>query len=127
MSADSAPTKPSHVAGTIRRLSVPVILAWVALAAVVNVVVPQIEEVAEQNSVSLASRDAPSYKAMKRQGAVFGQFDSDSVAMGLPDEPTPCRTSTTGTGDLEIPSRSRLLVGVAEVQVLSGLASVARH
>jgi RND superfamily putative drug exporter len=69
------------LARTIRSLSVPIIVLWLGLAAVTNTVVPQLEAVGKQNSVSLSPQDAPALIAMKRLGAEFEQFDSDSVAM----------------------------------------------
>ena len=71
----------SSLAQWIRRLSVPIALFWLALAAITNVVVPQLEEVAKEQNVSLSPQDAPSLQAMKQMGKVFHEFDSDSVAM----------------------------------------------
>jgi RND superfamily putative drug exporter len=71
----------SSIAQVIRRLSVPIALFWLALAAITNVVVPQLEAVAKEQNVSLSPQDAPSLQAMKRMGKVFHEFDSDSVAM----------------------------------------------
>ncbi len=79
------PATPSglrdKIALWIRRLSVPIILAWVALIAVLNVTVPQLEVVGEARSVSMSADDAPSMISMKRIGAVFDEFSSDSSAM----------------------------------------------
>ncbi|MBV8348445.1 MAG: MMPL family transporter, partial [Mycolicibacterium sp.] len=61
----------------IRALSVPIILVWLALTAVTNTVVPQLEAVGRQNSVSLSPHDAPALIAMKRLGSDFQQFNSD--------------------------------------------------
>ena len=72
--------RPS-LAQMIRRLSVPIALFWLALAAITNAVVPQLEAVAKEQNVSLSPQDAPSLQAMKRMGKVFHEFDSDSVAM----------------------------------------------
>ena len=65
----------------IRRLSLPVILFWVALTVVLNIVAPQLQEVARTHSVSSSPRDAPSLTAMKRIGKDFQQFNSDTTAM----------------------------------------------
>ncbi len=84
MSADTdTETKPSHVARFIHRAPLLVVVAWLALTVVFNVIVPQLEEVGKANSVSLAAKDAQSYKAIKRQGKNFEQFDSDSMVMVL--------------------------------------------
>ena len=65
----------------IRHLAIPIILGWIALTALVNIAVPQLEAVGQQRSVSMSPQDAPSVIAMKRVGHVFQEFDSDSSAM----------------------------------------------
>ncbi|MGV7255298.1 MMPL/RND family transporter [Mycobacterium kansasii] len=71
----------TFLARATRVLAVPIILVWLALTVVSNAVVPQLEIVGRHHSVSLTSQDAPSTIAMKRMGAAFREFDSDSVAM----------------------------------------------
>ncbi|ODR10382.1 hypothetical protein BHQ21_01445 [Mycobacterium sherrisii] len=66
---------------TIRRLALPILLFWVALAALTNIAVPQLEDVGKTHNVALNSPDAPSLKAIKRIGEKFGEFDTDSTAM----------------------------------------------
>ncbi|HZQ34048.1 MAG TPA: MMPL family transporter, partial [Mycobacterium sp.] len=70
-----------RIAQTIRWLCVPIVLLWLAIAAITNVAVPQLEEVGKAHNVALSSPDAPSLQAMKRMGKVFHEFDSDSAAM----------------------------------------------
>jgi RND superfamily putative drug exporter len=65
----------------IRTLSVPIVLAWVAVIAVLNVIVPQLEVVGQEQAVSMSPDDAPSMIAMKRVGQVFEEFKSDSSIM----------------------------------------------
>lgn len=65
----------------IRRWSLPIMLFWVALTVTVNIVAPQLQQVAKAHSLTLGSRDAPSLIAMKRIGRNFQQFDSDTTAM----------------------------------------------
>ena len=65
----------------IRRLAIPIILAWVALTVVTNVAVPTIEAVGQAQAVPMAADDAPSTIAMKRIGEVFGEFDSNTSVM----------------------------------------------
>ena len=65
----------------IRRLAIPIILGWLALIAVLNVTVPQLEVVGQQQSVSMSPDEAPSVIAMKRIGENFQEFKSDSSAM----------------------------------------------
>src|SRR5882762_8077221 len=69
------------LAHAMRVLSVPIILGWLAVTAVTNAVVPQLEMVGKEHSVSLSPLDAPALIAMKRLGSQFQQFDSDSMAM----------------------------------------------
>ncbi len=69
------------VAHTIRRLAVPILLFWLALAAIPNILVPQLEEVGRLHNVGVSSPDAPSYQAFKHIGKVFHEFDTDSSAM----------------------------------------------
>ena len=71
----------SGIARWIRRLAVPIIIGWIALIAVLNVSVPQLEEVGKMQAVSMSPKDAPSVAAMMRIGKVFEEFDSDSSAM----------------------------------------------
>lgn len=65
----------------IRLLAVPIILVWVFITVVVNVVVPQLEEVSEEHSAPMAPVDAPSMQAMMRLGHNFKEFDSNSTIM----------------------------------------------
>jgi RND superfamily putative drug exporter len=69
------------LARMIRRLAIPIILAWIAVIAVLNVVVPQLEQVGKLRAVSMSPDDAPSMIAMKRVGQVFEEYDSDSAVM----------------------------------------------
>ena len=66
---------------TIRILAVPIILFWVAFSVLVNVIAPQLEVVGELHSAPMAPADAPSMIAMKRMGANFKEFDSNSTVM----------------------------------------------
>ena len=73
--------KRSVAARTIRTLAVPIILAWIALIAFLNVSVPQLEEVGQMQAVSMSPDAAPSMIAMKRIGEVFEEGKSDSSGM----------------------------------------------
>ncbi|MDV3126385.1 MMPL family transporter [Mycobacterium sp. 21AC1] len=81
--AADAPKLARHggLAKWIRRLAIPIILVWIAVIAVLNVIVPQLEEVGEMRSVSMSPDDAPSMIAMKRVGEVFQEFKSNSSVM----------------------------------------------
>jgi RND superfamily putative drug exporter len=79
MSQDQPP-RPA-IPRIIRLLALPILVFWVLLAAVSNIAVPQLEEVGRTHNVALTSPDAPSLKAMKHIGHVFGEYDTDSSAM----------------------------------------------
>ncbi|MBN3508215.1 RND family transporter [Mycolicibacterium nivoides] len=81
MSSRHTSDRPPLIARVIYRLSVPIILGWLAVIAVVTFAVPSLEQVGRESSVSLVPKDAPSFQAMQRMGRVFGESDSDSVAM----------------------------------------------
>ena len=66
---------------TIRALAVPIIIGWILVIAVLNTVVPQLEEVGRQRSVSMTPDQASSMIAMKRIGENFKEFTSNSAAM----------------------------------------------
>ncbi|MCH9761305.1 MAG: MMPL family transporter [Actinomycetia bacterium] len=65
----------------IRTFALPIILGWIALIAVVNVTVPQLETVGQMSAVSMSPDDAPAMISMKYMGEVFEEGDSDSSAM----------------------------------------------
>ena len=69
------------VARTIRRLSVPIVLAWLAITVVVTIGFPPLEQVEKEHSVSLIPQDAPSIKAVNRMVADFKEASSESVVM----------------------------------------------
>ena len=65
----------------VRKLSVSVILGWLAVALLVSIGVPPLEQVAKERAVSLSAQDAPSMKSMTRIGEKFREPSTDSVAM----------------------------------------------
>jgi putative drug exporter of the RND superfamily len=78
MSAHHARPRAARI---IRLAAIPIILTWVAVTAALNLLVPQIEAVGQQNAVSSSPQDAPAVMAAKAMGQKFGEFTSDSVAM----------------------------------------------
>ena len=70
---------PPRIPQLIRRLAIPIAILWLALAASSNALIPQLEEVGRVHNVAQSSKDAPSLIASKRVGAVFGEYDSDSL------------------------------------------------
>jgi putative drug exporter of the RND superfamily len=81
MSNRHTSTKPPFIARMIRMLSVPIILGWLVIIAVLTFAVPSLEQVGRESSVSLIPKDAPSFEAMRQMGVDFKESDSDSVAM----------------------------------------------
>ncbi len=73
--------RPPFMAPTIRRFSLFVVLAWVALVLIVTLAVPSLERVGQEHSVPMSPKDAPSVQAMMRMGKDFKESDSDSFAM----------------------------------------------
>ena len=73
--------RPPVAARTIRKLSVFILLAWVALTLLVTFGVPSLERVGQEHSVPLSPQDAPSVQAMQQVGKDFQESNSDSYAM----------------------------------------------
>src|SRR3984957_16165002 len=69
------------LAGMIRRFSVLIILAWLAVMVGLGVCVPSLDQVEKEHSVSLSPVDAPTFKAATRLNEDFKESDSGSVAM----------------------------------------------
>ena len=65
----------------IRTFAVPIVLVWIAIVAILNTTVPQLEEVGKMRAVSMSPNDAPSLIATKRVGEVFGEYDTSSSVM----------------------------------------------
>jgi RND superfamily putative drug exporter len=74
-------TRRQFLPRMIRTLAVPIILIWIAVIAVLNVIVPQLEEVGRMRAVSMSPQDAPAMISMQRVGEVFEEGDSDSNVM----------------------------------------------
>ena len=72
---------PPFLARSIRRFSVLIILAWLAIVVIVNTGVPTLERVEKEHSVSLSAPDAPSFTAMTRVNHDFQENASGSLAM----------------------------------------------
>ena len=70
-----------RVARTIHRFSALIILAWLAIAVIVTISVPPLEQVEREHAISLSPQDAPSVQAMTRMGEVFKESNSGSVAV----------------------------------------------
>ncbi|MDD7812494.1 RND family transporter [Mycobacterium sp. CSUR Q5927] len=77
----NVPPRRTFIARTIRRLSVPIILGWVALIVLLGATVPSLEQIGKETAVSASPTSAPSMQAMTEMGKVFQESDSDSTAM----------------------------------------------
>ncbi|GAA1518049.1 MMPL family transporter [Nocardioides humi] len=55
-----------------------VVLAWLAITAVMNVAVPQLEEIAGRDSSPMVPKDAPSMRAVELMNEEFSSGDSES-------------------------------------------------
>lgn len=81
MSSHGVMNRPPVAARVVHLLSVPIIIGWLAITAVLFFAVPSLETVGKERSVSQVPQDAPSYQAMRHMGEVFKESDSDSFAM----------------------------------------------
>ena len=70
-----------RIARVIRGASIPIIVIWVAIAAFLNISVPQLEDVGKLRSVSMSPDEAPAVISMQRIGEVFEEYKSNSSVM----------------------------------------------
>ncbi|OBF08863.1 hypothetical protein A5730_09305 [Mycobacterium sp. ACS4054] len=77
------PTSPPFFARMIRRFSVPIILGWLAIAVLISIGVPSLEQVEQERAVPLNPIGAPSFKAMERLGTDFKETNTGALAMIL--------------------------------------------
>ncbi|CAN3127675.1 RND family transporter [Mycobacterium sp. smrl_JER01] len=82
-SGEDTQSKPHFfgIARFIRRASIPIILIWIAIAAFLNISVPQLETVGKLRSVSMSPDEAPAVISMQRIGEVFEEYESNSSVM----------------------------------------------
>jgi RND superfamily putative drug exporter len=73
--------EPTRIARLIRVLALPIVLGWLVLTVLTNVLVPSLEVVGQQHTVSMNAKDAPSMMSMEKIGRTFDEFKSDSNAM----------------------------------------------
>ena len=71
------------VARLIYRLSVPIILAWLAVVVALTTGLPSLDQVAREHAVALNPTDAPSFKAALRVNESFKQPGAGNAAMML--------------------------------------------
>ncbi|AMU58694.1 membrane protein [Mycobacteroides abscessus V06705] len=65
----------------IHRLAVPIILGWLAIAVVLSISVPSLEQVEKDHAVAMNPDAAPSFQATQRMGKLFDESNSGVVAM----------------------------------------------
>src|SRR6201985_2950223 len=73
----------------IRTFAVPILLGWIAIIAVLNTVVPQLDIVGQMRSVSMSPDDAQSVIATKHVGEVFREYKSNSSVMIVLEDQKP--------------------------------------
>lgn len=78
---DTEAVRRPFVARIIRRFSVLIILAWLAITVGVTLFVPPLEQVEREKSVPLVVSDAPSYQAAMRMGKLFSESSPESMAI----------------------------------------------
>src|SRR6201996_9069887 len=83
----------------IRAFAVPIILGWIALIALLSMIVPDLDEVGKMRSVSMAPDDAQSVIATKRMGAVFQEYKSNSSVMIVLEGQNPLGADSHGYYD----------------------------
>lgn len=116
MSTEAGPRQ--FPARTIRRLAVPIIVFWLAVTALLNLAVPQLEVVGRKHAVALSTKDAPATQAMKRIGGVFHEYNSDNVAMLVLESDKPLGTDAHRYYDEVIGALSRDKKDVQHIQNL---------
>ncbi|OHU21376.1 hypothetical protein BKG76_12060 [Mycobacteroides franklinii] len=102
MSAHSEPpteplpalSRPPFVARMIRRLSVPIILGWLAVAVILSISVPSLEQVEKDHAVAMNPDAAPSFQATQRMGKLFDESNSSVVAMIVVEGQQPLKDDT---------------------------------
>ncbi|OBH79291.1 hypothetical protein A5681_05790 [Mycobacterium scrofulaceum] len=73
----------------IHRLSVPIILGWLAIAVLISIGVPSLEQVEAEHAVPLNPVGAPSFRAMERLGTDFKETNTGALAMILLESQQP--------------------------------------
>ena len=68
MRVEDTPDRRSKLARFIRVMAVPIVLAWLALTVATNVLLPSLEKVGADHTVSMNPTEAPSYLSMKKIG-----------------------------------------------------------
>ncbi|MFI5775853.1 RND family transporter [Nocardia sp. NPDC051570] len=73
--------------GVVRRWAPLVVLAWVGLAAAMNVAIPQLEHVIADHSREFVPGNAESAVTLKKMGADFAESDTNNVVFVLLERP----------------------------------------
>jgi len=86
--------RPPFLARMIRRLSVPIILGWLAVAVILSISVPSLEQVEKDHAVAMNPDAAPSFQATQRMGKLFDESNSSVVAMIVVEGQQPLKDDT---------------------------------
>ncbi|KAA0079474.1 MMPL family transporter [Mycolicibacterium sp. P9-64] len=70
-----------RLARAMRTFALPIVLVWIAIVAILNTTVPQLEVVGKLRAVSMSPNDAPALIATKRVGEVFHEYNTSSSVM----------------------------------------------
>ncbi len=81
MSTQQADTRRPFFARTIHRTAALIVVGWVVIAYLFTALVPPLEQVEKERSVSMIPEDAPSVIAMRRMGVSFDESNSNSAAV----------------------------------------------
>jgi putative drug exporter of the RND superfamily len=82
MDHNTPPNRPRG-ARFLKVAAIPIILIWVAIAAVTNIFVPSLEETTKANAGAMVPRDAPSSQAAVHTGKAFEETEFTSAAVVL--------------------------------------------
>ena len=104
---------PSFVPRLIRRLSIPIAIIWLALAASSNALIPPLEEIGRIHNVAQSAKDSPSLIAAKRVGTTFGEYDTDSLVTLVIEGDQPLGEAAHRFGDALV---ARMQADTAHVQ-----------
>ncbi len=74
-------SRPPFLARMIHRLAVPIILGWLAIAVILSISVPSLEQVEKDHAVAMSPDASPSFQATQRMGKLFDESNSNAVAM----------------------------------------------
>ncbi|WGX97234.1 MMPL family transporter [Nocardioides sp. L-11A] len=93
-----------------------VVLAWLAVTAVMNVAVPQLEEIAGRDSSPMVPKDAPSMRAVELMNEEFSSGDSESFIVVAMERTSGLTRADRGYAELLVTELAKDSEDVAFVQ-----------